>query len=507
MPLSDAEKTHLKALIDRDEPLPLHYRDRLFAAEIALVWPDKTRPPAPEIPDLIVREQIGPCREGWVNRLLWGDNRLALAALQGVLKEPLMAVGGVKLIYIDPPFASGLDFAVALRVGDTKVSQRAYRDGLALDIYLGMMYERLVLMREILSDEGSIYVHCDWRVSAHLRLVMDEIFGRAQFQNEICWAYRSQGAGRRRYARKHDTILFYTKSDRWTFHPETERSYMQHRYGFAKEDFKLDEAGRQYRDALVRDVWEIPALQSATRERWGYDTQKPEALLRRILACSSNPGDLVADFFCGSGTTLAVAQQLGRKWLGCDESPYALHTARKRLSSLSGFEILHLVSSSGGGPAPLSPGGIELQPIVGVSPGGESTVQIQLKGFYPAQPLASLEAVKASLKPGQQTLVVVEGQGVRLHRPRQGACTQKTLTHTWSDWIDYWAVDFTSEESTVFCCTWQSFRTRQQPALELTSRAYRYPKPGRYAITVQVIDLFGQETREVIRVDLTDVQG
>ena len=194
----------------------------------------------------------------------------------------------------------------------------AYRDtwGKGADSFIAMIYERLVLMRDLLAEDGSIYVHCDWRVNSYLRMIMDEIFGRDAFQNEIAWSYKTQGATKRRYSRKHDTIFFYAKTGNWIFNYQTERSYMQHVYGFDKEDFKMDEEGRQYRDAIVRDVWEISAIQSATYENLSYPTQKPEALLERIIKASSNEGDIVMDIFSGSGTTEAVAEKLGRKWIG-----------------------------------------------------------------------------------------------------------------------------------------------------------------------------------------------
>jgi len=250
----------------------------------------------------------------------------------------------------------------------------AYADQWDPAAYLTMMEGRLRLIHQLLAPDGSLYVHCDWHSMAYLRLLLDEIFGPAQFQNEICWSYRTQGASRRRFGRKHDTLLFYTKGTRWTFHPQTERSYMRHRYGFAKADFKVDEQGRQYRDALLRDVWELPALQSSTHENLGYATQKPEALLERIIACSSDPGDLVADFFCGAGTTPAVAQRLGRRWLGCDQSAWAIHTTRKRLLALDSGFTLHQQD-----PAPVATLGLRYQV------GPDYQIQVELSATDPVQ--------------------------------------------------------------------------------------------------------------------------
>jgi len=288
--------------------------------------------------------------EGWKNKLIWGDNLLVMESLLEKF------AGKIDLIYIDPPFATGADFNFTTEVGDgglevTKeqsiIEEKAYRDtwGKGTESYLIMIQNRLILMKELLSNTGSIYVHVDWHIGHYVKLIMDEIFGRSNFQNEIAWAYRTQGATKRRWSRKHDTLLFYTKGEDWVFNVQLERSYMLHKYGFDKDDFKIDEEGKQYRDAIVRDVWEIPAIQSATYENLGFRTQKPEKLLERIISGSSNEGQLVADFFPGSGTTLAVAEKLGRRWIGCDLSRWAIHVSRKRLLEIENcnpFEVLNL---------------------------------------------------------------------------------------------------------------------------------------------------------------------
>ena len=288
--------------------------------------------------------------EGWRNKLIWGDNLLVM----GSLLEKF--AGKIDLIYIDPPFATGADFSFISQVGegDLKVTkdqsiieEKAYRDtwGRGHNTYLTMLYDRFIIMKDLLNETGCIYIHLDWHVGHFVKLMLDEVFGKDSFQNEIIWAYKTQGATKRRYSRKHDTIHFYTKSDSWIFNYQTERSYMQHKYGFDKDDFKIDEEGRQYRDTIVRDVWEINAIQSATSENLGFRTQKPEKLLERIILSSSNPGNLVVDFFCGSGTTCAVAEKLGRRWIGCDLSRWAIHVTRKRLLGIENckpFEVLNL---------------------------------------------------------------------------------------------------------------------------------------------------------------------
>jgi site-specific DNA-methyltransferase (adenine-specific) len=185
-------------------------------------------------------------------------------------------------------------------------------------------------LHRVLKPTGSLYLHCDVRMSAYLRLMLDALFGRANFRNEIAWAYRTGGAGKRRFARKHDAILFYTASDDYIFHPQRERVRYRKRFFSAQQD----EHGF-YADVLLRDVWEIPAVINVSSERTGYPTQKPSTLLERIVAASSNEGDLVLDPYCGSGTTLVAAQKLGRRWIGIDASEEAVKAARKRLKRIT----------------------------------------------------------------------------------------------------------------------------------------------------------------------------
>jgi site-specific DNA-methyltransferase (adenine-specific) len=185
----------------------------------------------------------------------------------------------------------------------------------------------LTQLQRVLKPTGSVYLHCDVRMSAYLRLMLDALFGRAQFRNEIAWAYRTGGAGRRAFARKHDAILFYTSSDDYTFHPQTERVRYRTRFFGAQQD-----ADGYYADVLVRDVWDIPAVINVSAERTGYPTQKPLVLLERIVAASSNPGDVVLDPFCGSGTALLAAQRLGRSWIGMDASEEAVKLSKQRLA-------------------------------------------------------------------------------------------------------------------------------------------------------------------------------
>ncbi len=338
--------------------------------------------------------------EAFRNRLIWGDNKLVMASLLAEFK------GRVDLIYIDPPFDVGADFTMDVPIGDEKetvakdqstLEMVAYRDmwGKGTDSYLHMMFERLSLMKELLSEKGSIYVHCDWRMNSGLRLLLDNVFGEQNFQSEILWKRKDSNKAGTTLAVVTDTILFYgkTESPKWNqqFLPYTEER-------IEKAYSNVDERGRQYaladlmapgdrkgtkadyewkgarprpgrhwaytlekmeeletqgrifwnangipklkmfldesKGTPLPNLWTDIAMLKGGNESVTYSTQKPEALLERIIKASSNEGDLVADFFCGSGTTGAVAERLGRRWLMSDLGRFAIHTSRKRLIEL-----------------------------------------------------------------------------------------------------------------------------------------------------------------------------
>jgi site-specific DNA-methyltransferase (adenine-specific) len=192
--------------------------------------------------------------------------------------------------------------------------------------YLVFMAPRLAEMQRVLKPTGSLYLHCDVRMSHYLRLLLDATFGRENFRNEIVWAYRTGGAGKRQFSRKHDVILFYSASKHYTFHPQYERV----RYAKPFFSAQQDEQG-YYADVLLRDVWDIPAVINVSKERTGYPTQKPLALLEYILLASSNAGDVVLDPFCGSGTTLVAATRHDRRVIGVDANPAAIVIVEERL--------------------------------------------------------------------------------------------------------------------------------------------------------------------------------
>ena len=294
----------------------------------------------------------------WMNRLIYGDNLLAMQALlAGDAQTGLPSLRGkVDLIYIDPPFDSKADYRTKISLPGTDIQQKptvieqfAYADTWEEGTisYLKMIYPRLVLMKELLSERGSIYVHIDWHVGHYVKLLLDEIFGKDLLLNEIMWCYSIGGKGSRFFGRKHDVIFLYSKSSHYIFNGKdqlvaTERKENSHMR------LKVDEDGREYQEKtdkksgkvyryyvdegkIPNDYWtDIEQLNREDSERVGYATQKPERLLERIIAASSDKDSLVCDFFGGSGTTAAVAERLGRRWITCDIGKPASLVMRKR---------------------------------------------------------------------------------------------------------------------------------------------------------------------------------
>ena len=286
------------------------------------------------------KELAGNKRDDFRNHLVWGDNKLVMASLLADFK------GKIDLIYIDPPFDVGADFKLNIPIGDEKetiakdqstLEMVSYRDmwGKGTDSYLHMMFERLSLMKDLLSEKGSIYVHCDYRVKSIVIIAMDEVFGNDGHRNEIVWCYKSGGVSTTCFAKKHDTIYCYAKTGASIFNPQKEKSYMKPWSGKNPAQTYFNYDFGTYTLVNTKDWWtDIGMLSTDAYERVDYPTQKPEPLLERIIKASSNEGDLVADFFCGSGTTGAVAERLGRRWIMSDFGRFAIHTTRKRLIEL-----------------------------------------------------------------------------------------------------------------------------------------------------------------------------
>ena len=400
--LTDTEKRDIVRYIEEGRELPERYRFLLFESkrQVDLLWNGKTS----DVTNVVLPFQTIECVDeprqekrfisqedlfdfsgrqikGWTNKLIWGDNKYILSSLKnGTMKEEIEENGGIKLIYIDPPFDVGADFTMDIDIGDETfektpnvLEQLAYRDtwGLGQDSFLSMIYERLVLMKDLLSDDGSIYVHCDWRVNSSLRLIMDEIF--SNFQREIIWSIQTSSGFKsivNNWVRGHDTIFYYSKSDNPTFNKQflpldnkTIKRYDKSDTDGKKYKLYYNKDGSERRVYLesskgrpLTDTWDdVIGFQTSnnTGEFIGYPTQKPEGLMNRIIKTSSNENDIVCDFFVGSGTTASVCEKLNRKWICSDLGKFSIHTTRKRLLSAQrelkkdgknyrAFEILNL---------------------------------------------------------------------------------------------------------------------------------------------------------------------
>jgi DNA modification methylase len=459
--LTEQEQQEVIRIVEAGKPLPDKYRFLLFEdkREVELVWNGKTNEVCNVVLPFQVIEQVDEPRaekpedtalqaglfdergrqlKGWTNKLIWGDNKLILSSLKnGPLREEIEAQGGLKLIYIDPPFDVGADFSMDIEIGDETFTKKpsiieeiAYRDtwGKGTDSFIAMLYERLVVMRDLLATDGSIYVHCDWRVNSYLRLIMDEVFSSDNNLNEITWKRSDAHSNSNRFGVNTDSILLYSKgkSPIWNkqYQPYSEE-YISTQYRYTDDDgrrylsrsctgfsginkvydwkgtskawryspetfAKLEAEGRivytgngtprykQYLDEMagtpLSSLWDdIGRVHHLADERIDYPTQKPEELIERIIKVSSNRGDLIADFFCGSGTSASVAEKLGRRWLCTDIGKFAIHTTRKRLIGVQrslktkgqdyrAFEILNL-------------GKYERQHFVGVNPDLRETEQ------------------------------------------------------------------------------------------------------------------------------------
>ena len=744
--LSDAEKRDLINLIQAGKPLPDKYRFLLFAdkREVELVWNGKNADVCTTVLPFQTLEHIDEPRtetkaqgslfdsrgrqlQGWTNKLIWGDNKLILSSLKsGALRKQIEDAGGLKLIYIDPPFDVGADFSMDIEIGGETfhkeanlLEQIAYRDtwGRGADSFISMIYERLILMRDLLAADGSIYVHCDWRVNSHIRQALDEIFGTDKFVNEILWRRRTNTvkAISQKFSVNTDTVYFYVKDinsyqfniqygeyppeyyERFNQEDENGKyrwnvmaTYSDERFNKLKSEGKVRFSGgakypefKQYVHELkgrpVENIWDdIDMINAMGVERLGYATQKPEALLERVIKASSNEGDLVADFFCGSGTTASVAEKLGRKWIASDLGKFGIHTTRKRLigvqrklkfeeKNFRAFEVLNLgryerqaylniagrlnpsqreqalaqkerefrelilraykaeqLENDGFfhgknasrlvviGPINLPVGrlfveevitecrkrgatrvdvlafefemglfpavleeakskGIDLTPkyipaevfdkravdkgqvvfhdisfveatpryAKGKTAKDKLTVQIELTDFSVYYNQGAAEAAIAAIKDGKSDVICDQGQLVKISKDKDGAITRTILTKLWTDWVDYWAVDFDymsrqeiikvpvgagvggvlpgfespqgelptefEERWTggyIFENEWQSFRTRKNRELEMKTAEHTYDRPGRYTIAVKVIDIFGNDTMTLVPVNV-----
>lgn len=731
MTLSDNEKRDIQKYIEAGKPLPDKYRFLLFEEkqEVELVWNGKTDEVTNVVLPFQIIEQVDEPRsekdiklqrtlfdidprgrqlKGWTNKLIWGDNKLILSSLKnGALRQEIEEQGGIKLIYIDPPFDVGADFSMNIEIGDEEFTKKpnvleelAYRDtwGKGADSFIAMIYERLSLMKDLLADDGAIYVHCDYRVSSYLKLILDELFGKENFRNEIVVRRIRKNIQEREKVRSlnsgHDSVFFYAKSDQHFIIPPTRKNDRPERWHALDAaglrtgmDYELfghrPPAGRHWawteeraKTAITegrlrkhlntgRPEYLIEASTEDLRDTiWdditayafttGYDTEKKEDFVELIIKASSNKDDLIADFFVGSGTTLATAEKLGRKWIGADLGKFSIHTTRKRMigiqrelkkenrnyrafeilnlgkyerqlyigvnpnlreeekqkqiakkekdfislvlsayraEAFDGFRTFHGKKSSrliAIGPINLPVSRlfvdavikesvekkitkvdilafefemglfpniqeeaktkgidlalkyiprdvfdkraieknqvvfhdvsyIEVKPIV-----KKGSVAVELTDFSVFYNQDSIKEVEENLKAGGKKLIVENGQIIKIAKDKDGILKRELLTKKWTDWIDYWAVDFNFQSKKeivrikndetdkfeevwtgdyVFENEWQSFRTKKDRGLELTSVAREVGK-GKQKIAVKVVDIFGNDTMKVISVTI-----
>ena len=416
---------------------------------LELVWEGKRerRATPPKAPRIVTIEASGDDRAAARDRLIRGDNRDAMRALAAT------HAGGIDLVYIDPPFGTGGSFSLTARgAGDAVVAAYDDRWTLGLDEYLSTMLEQLQHIRALLSDRGTVFVHCDWHVSHYLRCLLDEVFGPGAFKNEIVWRYRRWPARTRVFQRMHDVIFWYGKSESdahaWEplyepLAPSTLATWGTKRQiaDFSSGRRKPSQTDEETKGAPMSDVWDIGIIAPIAKERVGYPTQKPEALLRRVIESASRPGDLVADFFAGSGTTLAVASKLGRRFVGCDASGAAIHAARKRLLGLGAS--------------------FEIQQIEGAE--------------RPDAPPAAIRMERA------------DARTARIHLDVDAAGAEA---------IDYWAVDW-DHDGDVFRTRWHARREGKQRTLT-PGAEHAYADDGRRTIAVLVASANGGERRREI---------
>lgn len=547
----------------------------------------------------------------WRNRLIWGDKKYVLPAL---LDE---FAGKVDLIYIDPPFATGADFSFELEVEDESfvreanvIEQKAYRDtwGRGADSYLQWFYETTITLYELLASDGSLYVHLDWHMAHYAQAILDEIFGQDNFVNQIIWYYYNKFQGNiNHFPANHDIILWYRKGDKFQFEPqyeERDEPVKQLVRVWDKKKGKIvnakDEDGKViYRESTTRrldDVWRISMLQPADKtENLRYPTQKPEAILERIINASSNENDLILDCFSGSGTTAAVAEKLNRRWVTCDLGRFAIHTTRKRLLSIEnvkpfivqnlgkyerqawqeaqfgdparaaaavaqyrhfildlyharpidGYTRLHGLKNGrmvhvGPVDSPISPDdvrqiAIEFRKAVGSGKDAPSLNAVDVLGWdfaFELNEVARQQAGQANIDMRfiripreilekaaveQGDIKFFELAALSVDMAQKGREVTLKLTDfvippddvpedvqraisKWSQWIDYWAVDWDNKGDT-FHNMWQTYRTRQDKKLQLQV-AHKYTQPGDYTILIKVIDILGNDTTKTLQVTI-----
>ena len=453
-------------------------------------------------------------KEG-INCLIQGDNKEIINSLLQIYAKK------IKLIYIDPPFATGGDFESKVFIGekDAFEATKAYSDSWngGIDAYIEFLYERLILMKELLAEDGSIYVHLDWHISHYIKIIMDEIFGKENFKNEIIWAYPAASARTRKFfIRSFDTILFYTKSKDYTFNDDP-NIYMEYsdRVKFA---LKTDDKGTYYhrggshngkklsqkvyilnKGIFPRDVWtDLPYIRANTPEYQAFSTQKPERLLKRIILASSNKDDIVADFFCGTGTTLVVAEKLGRKWIGSDIEKRAIDICRKRILDVwNSNDLINWEQKYQEIPKPF-----RVLRINNNQQNDDIDRRFIVEGVHDKSKKTLFQNIKFDViisKDRYNILINLIDYSI----PNVNLIKEKIKSKiiSFSDWIDSWTIDFNHQKD-YFISTWISYRTLKNRRLNLTSIFHTYSKQGKYCIAVKVNDILGNETIQEYEINI-----
>ncbi|MBQ4650453.1 MAG: site-specific DNA-methyltransferase [Firmicutes bacterium] len=413
------------------------------------------------------------------NILAEGDNAQFMKLLLDGDSDRVSLEGKIQQIYIDPPFFSKANYDAVIKLqgedGETSVKHMAYEDvwkeGMAE--YLKMLAVRLYLMRDLLAKEGTIWVHLDWHGVHYVKILMDEIFGEKNFINEIVWTYKSGGSSKKHFARKHDTILVYGKTDKYYINLPKEKSYNRglKPYRFKGVEEFQDEVG-WYTMVNMKDVWSIDMVGRTSAERTGYATQKPEALLERIIAAGSREGDIVADFFCGSGTLGAAAGKLGRRWICCDEGKLAVSASMKRLIKA----------------------GQEMQILRSEDAQAEALKQPVVESFL----------VEASTWPSlfeNKTSCTIELKEYKLKEEDVVSSdeVQETIARTTDEnplaLVDYWCIDFDCHDMKFRPDTF-FFRDKKGLQAVCEKELETDTLPGR-TIMVKVVDIFGNVSTSV----------
>lgn len=438
---------------------------------LELIWegkyaPDGSRPaidPRAFASSLDVVESIGPDNPAHHNLLIQADARDAAATLRDT------HAGAIDLVYLDPPFNVGADFTMPVEIGDQRLDLPAYADrwGAGPASWAACIHQRLALIQPLLSDRAGIYVHADHRASHILRALLDDVFGERSFRNEIAWCYASPGRAGPRYKPCHDTILYYAASDHPIWNCPQEPIAEATRQTTAMRFRALPTPRPRTRATKDMTDWWPIQFQTGSAERLGYPTQKPLALLERIILASSDPGSIIADLFCGCATTAAAAERLGRRWIVADRSPLAIHTARKRLidlhRSLDAPRPFDICTLGAGATLTRHPPSITVEPVIQAPPGRPTTADVRVVSFTPSTPIA----------PGQDAHAI-----------------SRIATASPIELLDAWSIQLDPIPAAPFRPDWMAHRTRRRRALPLTSTLAFDPATTR-SIRIRATDVFG----------------